>query len=129
MLVVTGTATPARRRPRPRRSCRRRPPATTPTSSSRAGKLLAGTKRFVAALEAGDLAGAKAHVRPGALHYERIEPVAESFGDLDPEIDARVNDVDDPATWTGFHRIEQILWVEEHDRRHAARSAQAARTT
>ena len=30
--------------------------------------------------------------RPAA-HYEAIEPVAESFGDLDPEIDARVNDV------------------------------------
>ena len=38
--------------------------------------------------------------------------MAESFGDLDPEIDARVNDVDPGAPWTGFHRIEQILWVE-----------------
>ena len=43
-------------------------------------------------------------------HYEAIEPVAESFGNLDPEIDARVNDVADPSKWTGFHRIEKILW-------------------
>ena len=27
------------------------------------------------------------------IPYERIEPVAESFGDLDPRIDARENDV------------------------------------
>ena len=38
--------------------------------------------------------------------------MAESFGSLDPEIDARINDVPDPAEWTGFHRIEQILWVQ-----------------
>ena len=31
--------------------------------------------------------------------YERIEPVAESFGDLDPEIDARADDVP-AAEWT-----------------------------
>ena len=38
--------------------------------------------------------------------YERIEPVAESFGDLDPEIDARAGDVP-AASWTGFHRLEK----------------------
>jgi iron uptake system component EfeO len=37
--------------------------------------------------------------------------VAESFGDLDPEIDARAGDVD-PATWSGFHRIEKALWQD-----------------
>ncbi len=46
------------------------------------------------------------------MHYESIEPVAESFGDLDPEIDARENDVQSPADWTGFHRIEKILWTQ-----------------
>ena len=46
---------------------------------------------------------------PTRYHYEAIEPVAESFGDLDPEIDARAGDVP-AASWTGFHRIEQILW-------------------
>ena len=45
-------------------------------------------------------------------HYETIEPVAESFGDLDPEIDARVNDVAAGARWTGFHRIEKALWQD-----------------
>ena len=72
-------------------------------------KLLASTRQFVAALEAGDLAQAKALFGPARSHYEAIEPVAESFGDLDPEIDARAGDVP-AASWTGFHRIEQILW-------------------
>jgi iron uptake system component EfeO len=43
--------------------------------------------------------------------YETIEPVAESFGTLDPEIDARANDVEKGRKWTGFHRIEQALWA------------------
>jgi iron uptake system component EfeO len=75
--------------------------------------LLAGTKSFAAAVEAGDIARAKSLFGPVRRHYEAIEPVAESFGDLDPEIDARVNDVASEAEWTGFHRIEQILWVKD----------------
>lgn len=43
------------------------------------------------------------------MHYERIEPIAEALGDLDPNIDARENDVD-AADWRGFHKIEQALW-------------------
>ena len=74
-------------------------------------QLLAGTRTFVAALRAGDVGRAKELFGPVRRHYEAIEPVAESFGDLDPEIDARVNDVASPPQWTGFHRIEQILWV------------------
>jgi iron uptake system component EfeO len=73
-------------------------------------KLVAATKRFTAALRAGDVDKAKDLFGPTRFHYEAVEPIAESFGDLDPEIDARVNDVSDKARWTGFHRIEQILW-------------------
>ena len=32
------------------------------------------------------------------MFYERIEPVAESFGDLDPEIDGRIDDASAPPT-------------------------------
>ncbi len=73
-------------------------------------ELLAGTKQFVAALNANDVARAKELFGPVRYHYEAIEPVAESFGNLDPEIDARANDVAKPSDWTGFHRIERILW-------------------
>jgi iron uptake system component EfeO len=75
-------------------------------------KLLAQTKLFVAALKAGDVQKAKDLFGPTRMPYESIEPVAESFGDLDPEIDARVNDVSNITTWTGFHRIEKILWQQ-----------------
>ncbi len=71
------------------------------------------TQRFVAALKSGSVERAKALYGPTRIHYEAIEPVAESFGNLDPEIDARVNDVTNPKQWTGFHRIEQMLW--EHN--------------
>lgn len=43
--------------------------------------------------------------------YERIEPVAEALGDLDPRIDYReVDAVAEGLEWTGFHRIEKDLW-------------------
>jgi iron uptake system component EfeO len=75
-------------------------------------RLLAeGVNRFAAALEAGDLAQAKALFGPVRRYYERIETVAESYGPLDPKIDARAGDVAPGTEWTGFHRIEQILWV------------------
>ncbi len=74
-------------------------------------QLLSGTRSFVAALRQGNVQQAKALFGPVRRHYEAIEPVAESFGDLDPRIDARVNDVPSVKQWTGFHRIEQILWT------------------
>jgi iron uptake system component EfeO len=76
-------------------------------------QLLAQTAAFVAALKAGDVQRAKDLFGPARSHYETIEPIAESFGDLDPQIDARVNDVGNPSQWTGFHRIEQILWQQD----------------
>jgi iron uptake system component EfeO len=74
------------------------------------GELVAQTQSFVAALRAGDTAKAKELFGPTRIHYEAVEPIAEAFGNLDPEIDARVNDVEDRSKWTGFHRIEQIVW-------------------
>ena len=43
------------------------------------------------------------------MHYERAEPIAEVFGDLDPKIDAREGDVK-ASEWGGYHRIEQGLF-------------------
>jgi iron uptake system component EfeO len=65
---------------------------------------------FAAAVKAGEIAKAKSLFASARAPYETIEPVAESFGTLDPEIDARVNDVAKGDGWTGFHRIEQGLW-------------------
>ena len=44
------------------------------------------------------------------MHWERIEPVAESFGDLDPRMDLREADLEQGQKWTGWHRIEKDLW-------------------
>ena len=68
------------------------------------------TTEFVAAVKANDVAKAKALFPIARTYWERIEPVAESFGDLDPKIDARVNDVEPGTEWTGYHRIEKQLW-------------------
>lgn len=67
------------------------------------------TESFTAAVKAGKLDEAKALYAPARMFYERIEPIAEALGDLDPNIDARENDVD-PADWRGFHKLEQALW-------------------
>jgi iron uptake system component EfeO len=74
-------------------------------------ELSAETGPFVAAVVAGDVAKAKALYPAARIPYERIEPVAESFGDLDPRIDARANDIK-KSEFGGFHRIEQALWEE-----------------
>jgi iron uptake system component EfeO len=75
-----------------------------------AAQLVDDTAAFVAAVKAGDVEKAKELYGPARVPYERIEPVAESFGNLDPAIDAREGDVP-KASWTGFHPLEKALWV------------------
>jgi iron uptake system component EfeO len=77
---------------------------------SETAPFLEQTTAFVAAVKAGDIAGAKALYPTTRLHWERIEPVAESFGDLDPLIDGREGDQEPGQDFTGFHRIEKALW-------------------
>jgi iron uptake system component EfeO len=78
---------------------------------SQTAELITATKTFTDAVRAGDVTAAKAAYPLARVYYERIEPVAESFGDLDPDIDARVGDVESEDKWTGFHKIEKALWV------------------
>jgi len=73
-------------------------------------ELVATTEPFVAAVVAGEAAKARSLYPAARIPYERIEPVAESFGGLDPRIDARANDIP-PNEFGGFHRIEKALWV------------------
>jgi high-affinity iron transporter len=72
--------------------------------------LITGVEGLRHALASGDLAAARRAYATARVPYERVEPVAESFGDLDPRIDARANDVP-KSQWTGFHPIERKLWV------------------
>ncbi|MFB6366332.1 iron uptake system protein EfeO [Paenibacillus elgii] len=70
------------------------------------------TGEFTAAVKSGDLKKSQELYAPTRMFYERIEPIAEALGDLDPNIDAREGDVDEKE-WRGFHRLEKALWAEQ----------------
>ena len=71
------------------------------------------TETFVALYKAGKDAAARALYPQARTHWERIETVAESFGDLDPKMDAREADLEPGQKWTGWHRIEKDLWPQD----------------
>jgi iron uptake system component EfeO len=79
------------------------------------GDLVEQTKRFTEAVKAGKLQEARDLYAPTRRHYERIEPVAELFSDLDKSMDARADDFEkkenDPG-FAGFHRIEKALFAD-----------------
>jgi iron uptake system component EfeO len=79
------------------------------TSQSEA--LVQKTAEFVAAVKAGDLQKSKDLYPVARTYYERIEPVAEIFGDLDPKIDGREDDATAELPFAGFHKLEKDLWV------------------
>ena len=78
---------------------------------SQTGALIDKTGEFVDAVKAGKTDKAKALFPIARTYWERIEPVAETFGDLDPITDGREPDVEPGADFTGWHRIEKQLWV------------------
>ena len=73
-------------------------------------QLVVKTDEFAELYRTGDDDGARALYADARTHWERIEPVAESFGDLDPKLDLREADLAEGETWTGWHRIEKDLW-------------------
>lgn len=75
-------------------------------------ELLVNTEKFVALLNAGKIAEAKKMYPVIRMHYERVEPIAESFGELDPRIDSREADLKPGEVWSGYHKIEKILWTQ-----------------
>lgn len=74
------------------------------------------TEKFVQAFLAGDIEKAKQLYPEARMFFERSEPIAESFGDLDPRIDGRLADIEEEGKgkeeWTGYHKLEYALWVE-----------------
>lgn len=79
-------------------------------------QLVQSTQAFTAAVKRGDLAVAQQLFAPTRQYYERIEPIAELFSDLDERIDAREDDYElkaaDPK-FTGFHRLEKALFGDK----------------
>jgi len=81
---------------------------------SQSSELLPLVQQFADAYAAGDDETARSLYAAARVPYERIEPTAEAFGDLDPKIDFReVDAVADGLDWTGFHRIEKDLWAPQ----------------
>lgn len=77
-------------------------------------QLLKDTEGFSETLKSGNLEEAKKQYPLIRMAYERSEPIAETFGESDVKIDYRLVDyVDENKSedgWSGFHRIERILW-------------------
>ncbi|QFQ96781.1 peptidase M75 family protein [Streptomyces phaeolivaceus] len=73
-------------------------------------------KVFAEAVKDGDIAAARKAYAPSRIGWERTEPVAESFGDIDPKVDVRADGLEegqDPEKdWTGWHRLERSLWQD-----------------
>lgn len=86
-------------------------------TQEQADETLPKAETFARAVKDGDLEAAKKAYAPSRIGWERTEPVAESFGDIDPKVDVREDGLDegqDPATdWTGWHRLEKALWQDK----------------
>jgi iron uptake system component EfeO len=80
--------------------------------ASEADEFASKTKEFVTAVKARDVAKAKALYAEARHPWEAIEPVAESFGDLDPRIDGREDVAAGGREFTGYHRLEKDLWKD-----------------
>ena len=79
-------------------------------------QLVADNKTFTDAVSAGDVAKAQKLYAPTHAHWERAEPIAELFSDLDKTMDSRADDFAkkeaDPQ-FTGYHRIEKALFQDK----------------
>ncbi|MFF3858044.1 iron uptake system protein EfeO [Streptomyces sp. NPDC002209] len=82
-----------------------------------ADETLPKAQAFADAVKAGDLEAAKKAYAASRIGWERTEPVAESFGDIDPKVDVREDGLEagqDPAKdWTGWHRLEKALFADK----------------
>ncbi|MEU6821342.1 iron uptake system protein EfeO [Streptomyces atriruber] len=86
-------------------------------AQAQADETLPATKTFTDAVRKGDLDAAKKAYATSRIGWERTEPVAESFGDIDPKVDVREDGLEEgqdlAKDWTGWHRLERALWKDE----------------
>ncbi|MET9617100.1 iron uptake system protein EfeO [Kitasatospora indigofera] len=69
-------------------------------------------EQFAAAVKAGDTEKAKSLFAPSRVGWERTEPIAESFGEIDPKTDVREDGLEAGQAWTGWHRLEKSLFAD-----------------
>ncbi|WP_392670049.1 iron uptake system protein EfeO [Streptomyces sp. LN785] len=82
-------------------------------AQQQADETLPKVKVFTDAVAAGDIEAAKKAYADSRIGWERTEPVAESFGDIDPKVDTRADGLEDGQKWTGWHRLEKALWQDK----------------
>ncbi|WP_229053336.1 iron uptake system protein EfeO [Aeromicrobium sp. Leaf350] len=86
----------------------------TAYTKTQVAELVTGTKAFTDAYRAGNDDEARRLFPLARINYERVEPTAGNFGDLDPKIDYRKPGAEaEGLEFTGFHRIEMDLWIDE----------------
>jgi iron uptake system component EfeO len=78
-----------------------------------ADETIPATQKFADAVEDGDVEAAKKEYARSRIGWERTEPVAESFGDIDPKVDVREDGLEKGQKWTGWHKLEKSLWEKE----------------
>lgn len=79
--------------------------------------LVTATTTWVGYVKSGDLDAARREFGRTRTFFERIEPVAESFETIDPQLDMRWEDTEDgKQEFIGFHRIERFLFPPTPDR-------------
>ncbi|MCQ4210254.1 iron uptake system protein EfeO [Streptomyces longispororuber] len=86
-------------------------------AQEQADETLPKVKTFTDAVRKGDLDAAKKAYATSRIGWERTEPVAESFGDIDPKVDVREDGLEEgqdvKTDWTGWHRLEKALWADK----------------
>ncbi|SDO25455.1 iron uptake system component EfeO [Streptomyces sp. cf386] len=86
-------------------------------AQAQADETLPKAEAFAKAVKDGDIEAAKKAYAPSRIGWERTEPVAESFGDIDPKVDVREDGLgegqDPEKDWTGWHRLERSLWQDK----------------
>ncbi|WP_371477305.1 iron uptake system protein EfeO [Kitasatospora sp. NBC_00315] len=107
-ITVTGEGAPAKGDPRLdaavasyRKYAQEQADATIPV-----------VQQFADAIKAGDTVKAKSLFAASRVGWERTEPVAESFGDIDPKTDTREDGLEAGQEWTGWHKLEKSLWAD-----------------
>ncbi|MEU8786122.1 iron uptake system protein EfeO [Streptomyces sp. NPDC048637] len=78
-----------------------------------ADQTLPAAQKFADAVKDGDVEFAKKTYALSRVGWERTEPVAESFGDIDPKVDVRADGLEKGQKWTGWHKLEKSLWEEK----------------
>lgn len=81
-------------------------------AQEQADATIPAVEAFAAAIKGGDLEKAKSLFAPSRTGWERTEPVAESFGDVDPKTDTREDGLEPGQEWTGWHKLEKSLFAD-----------------